>query len=175
VKEEQAMEPTYRIVVGIDASVDSERALRWAMREAARRAGTVQAVMVYDWAGTEAALLAGLGEEGERQRTVDILEKVVERVQPEFPGVTVAAEALRGNPGVRLAETAADADLLVVGSHGKGRLHHAVLGSVSEECVRSAQCPVVVIPLPHPEPARRDESVVLANGSKDRPDPPAND
>jgi len=168
------MQPTYRIVVGIDGSQDSERALRWAMREAAGRGGTVQAVMVYDWAGTEAALLAGLGPDGERQRAEDILAEVIERGQRDFPGVTVASEALRGNPGVRLAETAADADLLVVGSHGKGRLHHAVLGSVSDECVRSARCPVVVIPLPHPATARGAESVVLANGSKAQPAPPSN-
>ena len=63
--------------------------------------------------------------------------------------MSIATEALRGDAGARLAKAAEDADLLVVGSHGKGRLYHAVLGSVAEECVRLARCPVVVIPVPH--------------------------
>ena len=43
---------------------------------------------------------------------------------------------------------ARSADLLVLGSHGHSRLQHTVLGSVSEECIRKATCPVVVIPVP---------------------------
>jgi nucleotide-binding universal stress UspA family protein len=148
------MNSTYRIVVGVDGSPDSIRALRWAMGEARGRGGTVQAVMVYDWAGTEAALLAGLGPEGEHQHALDVLAKAVAEVQLEFRGMSVAAEVLQGNAGRRLAEAARDANLLVVGSHGHGRVHHAVLGSVSEACVRQATCPVVVIPLPRSESAR---------------------
>lgn len=157
------MESTYRVVVGIDGSEDSERALRWAAREARQRAGTVQAVMVYDWAGTEAALLAGPGPDGERRHTEDVLAGVVARVGPAFPGQPIATEALLGNAGARLTEAAADADLLVVGSHGRGRLYHAVLGSVAEACVQLARCPVVVIPVPHDTKARAGELVAPAN------------
>jgi nucleotide-binding universal stress UspA family protein len=145
---------TYRIVVGIDGSEDSDRALRWAVRQARQFGGTVEAVMVYDWPGTEAAYLAGLGHEGERERVEEVLAEAVARVGHESAGVPIATEAMRGNAGAKLADAAADADLLVVGSHGHGRLYHAVLGSVAEACVRSAQCPVVVIPAPHSERAR---------------------
>lgn len=156
------METTYRVVVGIDGSEDSERALRWAAHEAQQRGGSVQAVMVYDWAGNEAALLAGLPD-SERQHTEDVLADVVGRVGRAFPGTPIATEALRGNAGTRLTEVAADADLLVVGSHGRGRLYHAVLGSVAEACVRQAQCPVVVIPVPHQVRARAAELVAPAS------------
>lgn len=154
------MTATYRIVVGIDGSEDGDRALRWAVRQARQLGGTVEAVMVYDWPATEAAYLAGLGRDGERQRSEDILAEAVERVSRESVGVPIATQALRGNAGVVLAGAAADADLLVVGSHGRGRLYHAVLGSVAEACVRMAECPVVVVPVPHSARVRATEGVV---------------
>jgi len=154
------MTPTYCIVVGVDGSEDGDRALRWAVRQARQFEGTVEAVMVYDWPGTEAAYLAGLGHEGERQRAEEVLAEAVARVALESAGVPVAAEVVRGNAGVKLAEAAADADLLVVGSHGHGRVYHAVLGSVADACVRAAECPVVVIPAPHSERAKAAERVV---------------
>jgi nucleotide-binding universal stress UspA family protein len=147
---------TYRIVVGVDGSDDSLRALRWAMAEAQNRSGTVQAVCVYTWGGTEAALLAGLGPEGERRHAEAVLAGAIDEVQPDFPGVSIAAEVLEGDPGHSLADAAGDANLLAVGSHGHGRLHHAVLGSVSEACIRLAHCPVVVLPLPQP-PSTQDQ------------------
>ena len=72
----------------------------------------------------------------------------------------IAAEVIEGNPGETLARAAGAADLLVLGSHGHSRVRRTVLGSVSEETVRKATCPVVVIPVPAPdradaEPARR--------------------
>jgi nucleotide-binding universal stress UspA family protein len=153
------METTYRIVVGVDGSDDSLRALRWALNEARRRGGTVQAVTAYTWFGTEAAVLAGLGPEGERERAETLLAASVEEVLREFPGMSVAAEVVEGEPGAKLTEAARDADVLVVGSHGHGRLHHAVLGSVSEACIRLASCPVVVIPLPRTLPDHQSQVV----------------
>jgi nucleotide-binding universal stress UspA family protein len=141
---------TYRIVVGVDGSEGSIRALRWAVHEAHTRGGTVQAMITYDWVGTEAALLAGIGPEGERTRAGDLLNAAVADVTRAYPDVPIAAEVLVGNPARKLAEAALDANLLVVGSRGHGRLHHAVLGSVSEACIHLASCPVVVVPSPHP-------------------------
>lgn len=154
------MEHTYRIVVGVDGSDGSLRALRWAAREAQTRGGTLQAVMVYTWFGTEAALLAGLGTEVERARADEVLATAVDAVRgPALTG-PVATEVLEGDPARKLAEAARDADLLVVGSRGHGHLRHAVLGSVSEGCVRHATCPVVVLPVP------REESVHVAELAK---------
>jgi len=47
-----------------------------------------------------------------------------------------------------LTAAARTADLLVLGSHGHSRIRRTALGSVSEECIRRAACPVVVIPVP---------------------------
>ncbi|NUP35266.1 MAG: universal stress protein [Streptomycetaceae bacterium] len=140
---------TYRIVVGVDGSEGSLRALLWAVGEAHHRNGSVQAIMVCDWPATEAALLAGLGSKGELRRAEDILARALADVRAQFPEVPIATEAVLGKPAYKLAEASRDADLLAVGSHGHGHLHQAVLGSVSEGCVRNAHCPVVVVPTPH--------------------------
>jgi hypothetical protein len=54
--------------------------------------------------------------------------------------------ALLRRPAAGLAAAARGADLLVLGSHGHSRISHAVLGSVADETIRAAECPVVVIP-----------------------------
>jgi nucleotide-binding universal stress UspA family protein len=85
----------------------------------------------------------------ERERAQRGLDDSVAEVAAAFPEVPIASEVIEGNPA-RVLTTAGDgANLLVLGSHGHSRLFHAVLGSVAEECVRAATCPVVVIPVRH--------------------------
>lgn len=140
---------THRIVVGVDGSGASIRALTWAVNEARRRNGSVRAVTAYERIATETAQLAGLGPEGERRRAEDILEAVVAEVRDAGnPLLPISREVVLGEPGQRLADATADADLLVIGDHGHDRLHHAVMGSVAEKCVRYAACPVVIVPSP---------------------------
>jgi len=67
----------------------------------------------------------------------------------ERGGTVQAVTAWQWTEPEVLTTAAADADLLVLGSHGHGRLFHAVLGSVAEQCIRAAVCPVVVVPVPH--------------------------
>jgi nucleotide-binding universal stress UspA family protein len=75
-------------------------------------------------------------------------------------GVVVAAEVVEGRAADVLCAAARDADLLVLGGHGHSRVWHTVLGSVSEECVRDAPCPVVVVPSPRPAPVRTAQPAV---------------
>jgi nucleotide-binding universal stress UspA family protein len=143
----------YQIVVGVDGSECSRRALRWAAHEADTRGGTIRAIIAYDWGDTEANLLAGPSPEAERHHAEEILDEAVTEIRREYAGIAMSAEVQMGNPARKLTEAARDAYLLVVGSHGHGHVHQAVLGSVSEACIRHATCPVVVVPAPHPEPA----------------------
>jgi nucleotide-binding universal stress UspA family protein len=76
--------------------------------------------------------------------------------------VPIALEVIEGRPGAALAAAAADADLLVIGSHGHSRSVHQLLGSVAEACIRTATCPVVVIPAPKPDIAQHDSVVPAA-------------
>lgn len=62
-----------------------------------------------------------------------------------FPGVEVACRAYHASPARALITASQDARMLVVGSRGVGGLREMVLGSVSDQCVRHASCPVLVV------------------------------
>jgi len=143
---------TYRIVVGVDGSEGGARALAWAVAEAARRGGTVQAVTAWQWADDERAVATGVHPGDAEAKARTMLDEAVAVARAGHPDLPVAAEAVRGPSAEVLTAAAANADLLVLGSHGHGRIFHAVLGSVAEACVRAATCPVVVVPAVHPTP-----------------------
>jgi nucleotide-binding universal stress UspA family protein len=156
---------TYRIVVGVDGSPDGDRALQWAVGEAGRRGGTVQAVIAWTWDAIDGAVVVKTHPSEERTAAERKLAHAVAQASTAHPGVTVASEIVEGRPAEVLVDAATDADLLVVGSHGHGRLHHAVVGSVAEECIRAAVCPVVVIPVPHAERVTKPAEVQVTAGA----------
>jgi nucleotide-binding universal stress UspA family protein len=140
------MNDNYLIVVGVDGSEGGRRALRWAAREAADRGGTVQAVTAWRWDLPEGGLAVTDGPEEEpAQRAARMLEREIEMLPTGLP---IASEVVEGRAADVLGTATQDADMLVLGSHGHSRVWHTVLGSVAEECVRKASCPVVVIPMP---------------------------
>jgi nucleotide-binding universal stress UspA family protein len=144
---------TYRIVVGVDGSDGSQRALQWAAHEAATRGGTVQAVTAWSWDGIEITPHVSANPQEAKTRAASVLGRALAQLAgPDRVGITIATEVVEGRPADVLSAAAKGADLLVLGSHGHSRVRHTVLGSVSEECVRKAGCPVVVIPVPHPAP-----------------------
>jgi nucleotide-binding universal stress UspA family protein len=78
--------------------------------------------------------------------TAAALADEVARARAAVPGVAVQPEAIFGRAIEVLPDAARGADLLVVGSHGRGRLLRAMLGSVADACLRARVCPVVVLP-----------------------------
>jgi nucleotide-binding universal stress UspA family protein len=78
--------------------------------------------------------------------SIDGLESFDEATASVAHGVEVRARALRGDPGEQLVAASEELDLLLCGSHGRGRALAAVLGSVSARLTRSAHCPIVVTP-----------------------------
>jgi nucleotide-binding universal stress UspA family protein len=147
---------TYRIVVGVDGSSGGQRALQWAVHEAAARGGTVQAVTAWSWDGIEITPWVSANPQEAKERAASALARTVESVPAhDRVGVTIATEVVEGRAADVLTAAARSADLLVLGSHGHSRIRHTVLGSVTDECVRKASCPVVVIPVSHPAPQPR--------------------
>ncbi len=146
------MNSSYLIVVGVDGSEGGRRALEWAAQEAVTRGDAVQAVTAWSWDGMEYGPIAATrpDEEAEEARRMEVAA-LTERRGSAFP---VAQEVVEGRAADVLAAAGSAADLLVLGSHGHSRVRHTVLGSVSEDCVRKATCPVVIIPIParHPQP-----------------------
>lgn len=161
------MSSTYRIVVGVDGSEGGDRALRWAMQAAERNNGTVQAVTAWSWDGIERSVVVAPTPAEEHEHAEQVLTEAVTAALAAHPGATVAGEAVEGRPATVLTAAARGADLLVLGSHGHSRLRHAVLGSVAEECVRLATCPVVVVPAPQPLPSASED--VVQRGEQGRP------
>lgn len=74
------------------------------------------------------------------------LEAVIAEVAGHDPAVTIDPLVLEGDPGRILCARSAGADLLVVGSRGRGGFAGLVLGSVSTKCAHHSRCPVVIVP-----------------------------
>jgi nucleotide-binding universal stress UspA family protein len=137
------------IVVGIDGSGHSQRALAWAMREAALRQVPLTVVAAHSAAvgyfGTisypEDQVVTQRAREAARKETEEALERLGEPVPPQ-----VNIQAVTGTPAEELLLAARDADLLVVGSRGTGGFTRRVMGPVSSQVACHAQCPVVIIP-----------------------------
>jgi nucleotide-binding universal stress UspA family protein len=155
------MTTTYRIVVGDDGSDGAERALRWAVREATRRGrATVLAVTAFGVTGPEAG--AAWYREQRELNARDVLGTQVARALDDNPRVALTTRVVEGDAVETLLDAARTADVLVLGSHGHGRLFHAVLGSVAEACVRRARCPVLVVPAAQPQRTRLEPTGVPA-------------
>lgn len=141
--------PKHRIVVGVDGSASSLKALRWAVRQAELTGATVDAVIAWQYP----AAFHGYGWGAEMMTGdvdyADIAAKTVGDAVSQ--AVDLDSEAVvhpvvaEGHPAQVLIEAASDADLLVVGSRGHGGFASALLGSVSQHCTHHALCPVVVI------------------------------
>lgn len=143
------MNAKYLIVVGVDGSEGSRRALAWAANEAATRGGSVLAVTAWSWDGLEYGPVAATYPQEAAQQARQLLDREISGLSDRpGPQAQVSGEVIEGRPADVLTEAGRSADLLVLGSHGHSRVRHTVLGSVSEECIRKASCPVLVIPTP---------------------------
>lgn len=152
------------IVVGVDGSPGSDVALRWALEEAKLRSVRVRAVNAYQppqlalngvAMGAPGVLTwAGSGEDVERLRSASeagarrVLDEALARAGADADGVEVEPEALEGPPADTLIRAGRGAELLVVGSRGRGGFAGLLLGSVSQQCAQHPPCPVVILPPP---------------------------
>jgi nucleotide-binding universal stress UspA family protein len=142
------------IVVGVDGSEASREALRWAVEEAKLRDARLVAVHAWSFVPAQplgepgmlampAGDLAGqLSAESDAAATV--LDDAVDAASGGA-GVEIEKKVVEGDPGEAIISAAAEADLIVVGSHGRTGLTAALLGSVSRHVVDHAKCPVVVV------------------------------
>ncbi|GAB7044766.1 MULTISPECIES: universal stress protein [Catenuloplanes] len=145
------MKHSYLITVGVDGSDGGRRALDWAVREAVARGGAVRAVSVWLWDGYADGAVVGLTPREQAAYVTEVLHRDIEDVTRRYgSSVPITAEVVEGTPAAVLTTAARDGDLLVLGSHGHGRIRHGLLGSVSESCIHAGPCPVVVIPVPAP-------------------------
>ena len=133
-----------RVVVGIDGSLASERALQWAGDEADRH--HVSLLVVHGWVYT----YLGVGPTSSQARdltNVDaacLLERAVESAREQF-GTEIAGQLVEGGPATALLDTVRDGDLLVVGSRGRGTVAARLFGSTVNTVLDHCAVPVVVV------------------------------
>jgi nucleotide-binding universal stress UspA family protein len=134
------------IVVGVDGSEASVRALRWAVEEARLRGARVRAVHAWSYPHVSTyheaarALRAPVAEEAEAS-----LERALREGAGEAEGVEIEQLVVEGPAAAVLVEASSDASLLVVGSRGLGGFSGLLLGSVSHQAASHASCAVVIV------------------------------
>ncbi|MFE9442107.1 universal stress protein [Streptomyces sp. NPDC006602] len=134
------------LVVGVDGSEPSLRAVDWAADEAALRGVPLRVVYASLWERYEgAALAADLGNPSERVRADDIIESATRRARARHPDLKVSADVLPEEPEYALVREGRHAGALVVGTRGRSGLTELLLGSVSLAVAAHAHCPVVVL------------------------------
>jgi nucleotide-binding universal stress UspA family protein len=136
-----------RIVVGVDDSSGARLALTWAIGEARLRGATLVVVhcyrLAYGWIDESPDVARW--EKRAAASAVEMVDRLVGDAVSGQPAVRVEKVVVEGGAADRLLDAARDADLLVVGSRGRGGFTGMLLGSVSQHCVTHASCPVVVV------------------------------
>lgn len=147
----QDPEQQRRIVVGVDGSPSSRRALGWATKQARLVGATVVAVTAWEDPAMYgfAYGCAPVAFEGDNLAITAakvLAESVTEVAGEQDQALEVRPRVMQGHPAQVLLEAARGAQLLVVGNRGHGPVVGMLLGSVSQHCVQHAPCPVVVVP-----------------------------
>jgi nucleotide-binding universal stress UspA family protein len=140
------------IIVGVDGSPNSERALDWAMKQAAAVRAPLTVIAVHEvpksyWGGipvigpADEALVANV-----RQAAEEMTQRAASQLGDGAAPPSVTVRALSGFVVKELVDASQDADLVVVGSRGGRGFARVVMGSVSSEVVQHSACPVVIVP-----------------------------
>jgi nucleotide-binding universal stress UspA family protein len=155
------------VVVGVDGSVGAKQALSWALAEARLRKSPVRAVHAWMfgyvggtvagypyWGGSSGAYASlGIDLSDLHRAAEDLLDRAIADLADETYGVEIEREVVQGPAAEILVHAATPDDILVVGSRGHGGFVGLFLGSVSQQCVYHATCPVVVVHLSKPASA----------------------
>jgi len=136
------------IVVGVDGSPGSRKALIWAAAEAADHGADLVVLNVWEHTLLPPAGSVSVSERyvpDPSQRTPEDFLQEITKVLGDDPPVLVQPRVKQGAAAKVLIEESADADLLVVGTRGHGGFKGLVLGSVSQHVAAYARCPVTVV------------------------------
>ncbi len=138
------------IIVGIDGSGHSQRALVRAIKEAALHRASLTVITVHQavrgFAGGPIVIAEDLHEtERVREAAQAETDKALAEVgEPRPESVTV--EAVHGFPAEVLLDASRDADMIVLGSRGVGGFGRLLIGSVTSQVAHHATCPVLIVP-----------------------------
>jgi nucleotide-binding universal stress UspA family protein len=131
--------PIHRVVVGIDGSHSSKRALEWAAAEAARTGAVLEGHASYGPG------YIYISSEEVRMTLRKVIDEAADHVADIAPGVSFTGVTHEEPAAKVLIDASKGADLLVVGSRGLGGFSGLLLGSVSQQCALHAHSPIVIV------------------------------
>jgi nucleotide-binding universal stress UspA family protein len=157
---------SHGILVGVDGSGAAHAAVRWAAHEAAMRHVRLTLVhMLNTYVPTypQIPMPSGvaLWQKDDGRQILDAAVKIAEDAAKTVRGIDISTELKSSPPVPTLAEMSDEAEMIVVGSNGRGALGRVVLGSVSSGVVRGARCPVAVIRDDDSQTSRSPQAPVL--------------
>ncbi|WP_426368634.1 universal stress protein [Streptomyces sp. E-08] len=132
------------VTVGVDGSEGSVAAVDWAADEAALRGDALRLVYATRWAEHQLGAMK-VSHEDRADAAEGVLAETERRVGSRRPGLTMTADEVEDAPVSVLLAAAAEAELLVVGSHGLGSVRGFIVGSVGQEVIAATERPVVLV------------------------------
>ncbi|MFI2200481.1 universal stress protein [Streptomyces sp. NPDC020192] len=158
------------IVVGVDGSEPSLRAVDWAADEAGLRGAPLRLVYASLWDRYEGALIAQeLGKPVEEVMARDVVGTARERAERRRPGVEVTTDVLPEEPEYGLVRESRTARAVVLGCRGRSGITEALLGSVGVTVAGHAHCPVIVLRGSHDNQARTGTRGRIVLGVAEKP------
>jgi nucleotide-binding universal stress UspA family protein len=133
------------VTVGVDGSPESLAALAWAGREAVRRGAVLRVLHVWEPERRLGALFGDVEPGDQEQWARQGLRGAVDEITARHPELTVTCDMYEGDAVGQLLAASADARMLVLGSRGHGAVVGFLLGSVGQQVLVGADCPVVSV------------------------------
>jgi nucleotide-binding universal stress UspA family protein len=154
------------ILVAVDGSTDAAAALRHAATLARDQHARLILLTVVPAAPPQVAAPGAVAPSA--VETDSAYASILRRAVDALPSdVGVQTRIARGRPAKAIVEVARESgcDLIVMGAHGHGRLHHALIGSVSDAVLRASDLPVLLMRASHAEPAADPASTAPVAGT----------
>ncbi|ETW22395.1 universal stress protein [Mycobacterium gastri 'Wayne'] len=138
------------IVVGVDGSAASNAAVAWAAQDATLRHLPLTLVHMVNaavpmWPEMPMSMSMAAWQEEDGRQVLEQAVKIAEQAMQAHREITIHSELRWSPPVPTLVELSAEAELVVLGSYGRGAVARAVLGSVGSALLRRAKCPVAVV------------------------------
>jgi nucleotide-binding universal stress UspA family protein len=142
------------IIVGVDGSGHSQRALEWAMKEAAIRNAPLTVLAVHQAVAGYFGGVSFYPDDAERTQAVRRAvqaetDKALAGLEVPHPE-SVTVTAVHGFPVEEIIKAGGDADMIVLGSRGAGGFTQLIMGSTATQVAKHAPCPVLIIPTENP-------------------------
>ena len=135
-----------KIIVGVDGSPSSNAALEWAAQEAEIRGSALELIHAWNYPNLGYGGYVAVLEDFEKDAAA-LLDEVVVSVRKNYPNLKLVSSLIQGPTAQTIIDRAKEADMVVVGSRGRGGFSGLLLGSVGQQLVHHCPAPVVIIHL----------------------------